>query len=263
MVFLILCGAAGAYLMPAPLQTWFASALIRIGQAGDARSSLLDPQAVRQRIQYRGFVLEALKGAGLPDDPQTNMTAQIAADSFGIVAKGPNNDGRMIEISVRGPDPATAKRVIASAVSILVAEHKPAIAAYETRMRAQIDSLNESVATYETQRKQLMALANAQGPKKEITKGVTVADKIQIIDVDSRRLIKQREMLEEQLDPTRTFETAEIGPVVVTDRRYGPNRWWGVLTGVLMGVFFYVAYLGIASAEFRQAINRARGYGHA
>lgn len=260
LAFLAICSAAGAYLMPAPAKTWFASAMIRIGHAGDTRDPLLDPHAVRQRVLFRGFVLEAMKAAGMPTDVETDETARMAMRSFSVVQKGPNNDSPTVEIRVQAKDPETAKKIIASAVSVLIAEHKPAITAYETRVRNEIDSLNEAAATTETQRRQLMNAAKEQGLDKEVSKGVTLADKIQIVDVDARRLAKQREMLEEQLNPTRTYQTAQVGEMVVSDMFFGPSRAWGALTGFCMGVFVYVVFLLMTSGELRHAINRARGY---
>lgn len=260
LAFLAICSAAGAYLMPAPAKTWFASAMVRIGHAGDTRDPLLDPQSVRQRVLFRGFVLEAMKAAGMPSDAETDETARMAMRSFSVVGKSPRNDSPNIEIRVQATDQETAKKIIASAVSLLVAEHKPAITAYETRVRNEIDSLTEAAATNETQRRQLMNAANAQGMDKEVSKGVTLADKIQIVDVDARRLAKQREMLEEQLDPTRTYQTAQVGEMVVSDMYFGPSRWWGALTGLTVGIFAYVVFLLVTSAELRHAINRARGY---
>lgn len=259
-VFLALCGAIGVLLMPPPEKMLAASALIRVGQIGDTGNQLLDPITIRQRIQFRGFIVETLEKAGFPSDPTTHAIARMAIRSFGIVGKESNVASRLIELRVQAPDRQTANKIIESAVSIIATEHKPVVTSYENRIRTRIDEVDASLQTTETQRKEIAGYAKVVGYDKEVVNGVTLADKLHVIEVDLRRLKRLRQTLEGLLEPTSTYNTAALGPVVVSEETFGPSRGWGALTGVTVGVFAYVVFLLIVNSEFRQAINRARGY---
>ncbi len=237
---------------------WSASVLVRIGQTGTG-AQISTPQSVVQRIKFDGFAPEALKAAALSTDTRRDPTVRLVKKTLnGKISTG----GSFVELSVQALSPDDAKRALLGALSVIQQEHAVQLAPTANRLKKNLEDVNVALNNLEGERKQV--LSRVQGAsasaEKKFSENVLLSGLVRGSDSEIRALIDQRRALEEQLDPSKTYNTQAATPVFVPDQPSRPSRAICSLAGLMVGLLGYAVFLCAVDLSFRTKLRRLLGF---
>lgn len=234
---------------------WTASAVIQLGQIGLSSHIPGNPEAfavtiepvtrTAERIRSRAFVRELLHRLGLPTaDDTDNSEAQLIRNSLSSII--PRNTN-LLEISVSGSSPQRAATAARMALQMLAAEHARLAEPTLARMRRDLDDSRAQLEETLVRRKELATMMKDEArklpPSERFAESVLLSKLIATADVEIRELRKEILLLEEQLSPKRTFETAFLTDVDVPDRSTYPRKSLFALAGAGFGLLAAIAWI--------------------
>lgn len=230
---------------------WTASTLIQIAQAAGA--GVIDNASVLQRIQFNGFVPDVLKAAGLPINTREDRRSRLVLSS--LKASLPKI-GNQIELRVDGYSEEDATRVLDAAVAILKKEHGDILAPTINRQQATLKEVGRNLENAIDERRKVLdsIKAAAVSPERRFSENVMLSEMLRANESEVRALRQQQLIIQEQLDPARTFNTKMIVSIYVPSEP--PRRPYaiGAMVGALIGLMLGVSVLFLCDRAFRRML---------
>ncbi len=238
-----------------PLQ-WKANLLMQIGQVGNSSTLLMDPNNVVQRMKFSGFVAQMLDLLNLPQDINDDPRTKLINSSFtGVAAKG----GNFIEMSVNGFSKDEAIHNLQTSFSIIEKEHEQLLIPQVSRLTKNLGEVNNNLAKIQSERQTILEpisqIKTSAMIDKKFSESILLANMLKISDSELRNLNDQKNALEEQLSPSRTFNTKILDKIYVS---YKPeSRYLAViaLLGLLVGLILAGLWAVWRDKELRYAVR--------
>ncbi len=236
---------------------WEAIALIRIGQVGhvgQGATPIETSQNVVERLKQRGFQDAVLGALGRPTSHKDSF-AEMYRDTL-KVRHVPNTD--LVRLQVRAHSGDEARQNARATFEQLRKIHELRAAESATRLKQYLVSLNERLNKVRRERENLInaaskKTANPSGGQ-AVVENVVLSDVLNRLDQDLARLERESVTYEELFSPMRTYDTALIEDISISDEPVWPR------TGLLV-VFSGVAALvvGILGAFLLDGIRTKGG----
>ena len=239
----IVLGLCAALLLPTE---WEATALIRVGQSGNADKTLNSIQPVLvepalqvlDRIKNKSFQKEVMKKIGLSQNEDDDKN-KLFRNS--LKAKLEKSD--LISINIRGLSADTAKLHLDTVVNQLKSIHTKMLAPTINRWRQEFAAieLELKVTNADLQRltKSLDGSSESLNPSSfaqaALLSNIIIAREGELRDFRDRKLL-----LEEMLSPERTFATSVIGQVEISNKAVYPKKSFFAIAGLIIGLFLGV-----------------------
>lgn len=239
LVLAIILGAiAGVSLMPTRPPVWSSSGLIRIAQIAGP-PPLIDAATIAATVRQPSFVSNVLEKAGLPSDLYSDPKSALAQKTLVAIPQGSPN---LIQLQVSAYSSEEAERILEAAVAALqqqtaelfnngVQERKQKIQDAEAQLATNVAERNAVVRALKTGK----LLTATQLPET-----VVISYLLRVNEIESTRLHGQISALQEQLNPTRTYNSTLAAPVSVVPVPQGGSKIVGGGVGALFG--FVIAF---------------------
>lgn len=234
-----------------------AKALIKIGQIGsvDTNGLPIEPGLqVVDRINSQSFqdtVLEAL-GVSTEDDDD-KLVRQFRKNLKVKLEKS-----ELISLSSKAISRAEAAVIMQEVINQLNITHNSMLLPTISRLKLELDSINNELKLADMESKQLMKTLEMQSDK------ITDTKFSQTVLLNSLRISKDQEyrsfkdtkrILEEKLSPERTFATHVLGKVEVSKKPVFPNYSLFILAGVFLGLIMSFLYIAIKGLKLKSSAN--------
>lgn len=236
-------GVAIAFVKP----TWEATGVVQVGAAGlagGATQPAESPARAIERLRMRTFQNATLSSLGIPEtdiDPSGTLyrhtlnVTQLAGTDF-------------LQIRVRAFSPEESSSWLRATVEHLATVHDGLTAPAVARLRRQSEEMQASLKRIEQIREKLLAASAAKGalqPGERFAESVYHANLLTKTDDDMRAVQTQLDLLYEQLSPSRTYPTALIDKVYVSELPVSPKcgitisiaAMFGFFTGIMLAFF--------------------------
>jgi LPS O-antigen subunit length determinant protein (WzzB/FepE family) len=234
-------GLGVALLLPAE---WEASALVRVGQFGNASSSgnPIEPALqVVDRIKNKSFQNEVMKKIGLSLDEDDDKN-----ELFRKTLKVKLEKSDLISINIRSLSADSAKFQLSTVVDELKSIHTRMLAPTINRWHQELDTiqleLKRSSIDLERLTKSLDGRSESLNPSSfaqaALVSNIMIAREEELRNFRDRKLI-----LEEMLSPERTFVTSVIGQIEVSNKAVYPKKQLFVLAGLLLGLLLGAVFV--------------------
>lgn len=236
LVLAIILGAiVGVSLMPIRPPTWTSSGLVRLAQIAGP-PPLIDAASIAAMVRQPSFVSNSLEKAGLPRDPYTDPRSILAQKTLVAIPQGSPN---LVQLQVSGYSSEDAQRVLEAAVEALqlqteevfnngVQERKRKLEDTETQLATNVAERNAVVRALKTGK--LL-------PATQLPETVVISYLLRVNEIESTRLHSQISSLQEQLNPTRTYNSKLAAPVSVAPVPQGGSK---VVSGAVGALFGFV-----------------------
>ena len=239
----IVLGLCAALLLPTE---WEATALIRVGQSGNADKTLNSIQPVLvepalqvvDRIKNISFQKEVMKKIGLSQNEDDDKN-KLFRNS--LKAKLEKSD--LISINIRGLSADSAKLHLDTVVNQLKSIHTKMLAPTINRWRQEFAAieLELKVTNADLQRltKSLDGSSKSLNPS-SFAQAALLSNIIIARGGELRGFRERKLILEEMLSPERTFVTAVIGQIEVSNKAVYPKKSFFAIAGLIIGLFLGV-----------------------
>jgi LPS O-antigen subunit length determinant protein (WzzB/FepE family) len=242
-------GALALSLMSA--NAWESTAVVRLGQVGQtgqvgqAGPTLVEPIArAVSRVQMRRFQDSTLEELHLPSG-ENDRVARLYRRSL---AAKPTTGTDLVAVEVRGFSPDEARRLLQATVDHLSRVHSEIAAPSIRNLQAQAAQVGDQLASSQNEITQMRVLEQA-GQK--AAGGGRFDERVYLAGViakrleDVRLLTHQKDALDEQLNPARTYPTSLVDPVRVDPKPVSPKPLRNTLLALLVGGLFgaFVVFL--------------------
>ena len=239
----IVLGLCAALLLPTE---WEATALIRVGQSGNADKTLNSIQPVLvepalqvvDRIKNISFQKEVMKKIGLSQNEDDDKN-KLFRNS--LKAKLEKSD--LISINIRGLSADSAKLHLDTVVNQLKSIHSKMLAPTINRWRQEFAAieLELKVTNADLQRltKSLDGSSKSLNPS-SFAQAALLSNIIIARGGELRGFRERKLILEEMLSPERTFVTAVIGQIEVSNKAVYPKKSFFAIAGLIIGLFLGV-----------------------
>ena len=240
----VLCGIAAYILVTffiAP--TWEASAILQVGQVGQVGQVAKQVESIPNvvsRMMQPSFAVKTLE--------QSNLKAGEFAAAEAIykstlkVTKVKDTD--LIEFKLRGYSAEMAQSLVENTVSYLQKLQDEMMVAGITRIKSQIQAVNEDLLTVKLDLDFLKR--QLQGNRDWNSYNATLAASVlQDKTNQLRTLTEMKRLLLEQLSPTVTFPTKIVGDLTVSEDPVSPKKSLIIGVAILLGLFggIFIAFL--------------------
>lgn len=225
---------------------WEATALIRVGQSGNADKTLNSIQPVLvepalqvlDRIKNRSFQNNVMKKIGLSQNEEDDKN-KLFRNS--LKAKLEKSD--LISINIRGLSADSAKLHLDTVVNQLKSIHSKMLAPTINRWRQEFAAieLELKVTNADLQRltKSLDGSSESLNPS-SFAQAALLSNIIIARGGELRGFRERKLILEEMLSPERTFVTAVIGQIEVSNKAVYPKKSFFAIAGLIIGLFLGV-----------------------
>ncbi len=216
---------------------WEASALVRVGQLGNAggAGNSIEPIAqVVDRIKNKSFQNLVMKKIGLSQDEEDDKNKL-----FRNTLKVKLEKSDLISINIRSLSADSAKFHLSTVVDELKSIHTRMLAPTINRWHQELTTIESELkgASADLQRltKSLDGRPESLNPSSfaqaALVSNIMIAREEELRGFRNRKLI-----LEEMLSPERTFVTSVIGQIEVSNKAVYPKKLLFVLAGLLLGL---------------------------
>lgn len=242
LVLAIILGAiVGVSVMPIRPPTWTSSGLVRLAQIAGP-PPLIDAASIAAMVRQPSFVSHSLEKAGLPRDPYTDPRSVLAQKTLVAIPQGSPN---LVQLQVNGYSSEEAQRVLEAAVEALqlqteevfnngVQERKRKLQDAETQLATNVAERNAVVRALKTGK--LL-------PATQLPETVVISYLLRVNEIESTRLHSQISALQEQLNPTRTYNSKLAAPVSVAPVPQGGSKVVSGAVGALFGFVIVFAFI--------------------
>jgi len=249
-------GAAAIYTWLLPF-TWEATGVVQVGAVGQSGAGQLgqlveSPARAIERTKMRGFQNDVLATLKTPND-DLKPIGELFRGSI-KVKQLQNTD--FLEIRLRAYSPDEAKRWLEATVKQLDIAHQRLAAPSIERLRKQLEEVDQNLRRARKTRDGLQESVSRRslGPGERFAESVYNANLLVQTNGEVRALEAERAMMLEQLSPTRTYPTALVERIYVSERPVSPR------TGLIVALATLVGLLaGIFIAYFLDGRDAARG----
>lgn len=227
--------------------TWEASTILEIGhvwQTGQTQQLPIEPVTnVVSRMLYPPFAIGALSYANVkPDELE-----EVQAVYLGTLKVTPVKGAELIVVKLRAHSAELARNLIQGSIANLQKVHSEMMSITIDRNNKQIQILTKDIhdtsSEIELLRKKL--LANHNWNTFDATLSAAV---LQNKSTELRDMIQRKLLLDEQVNPLRTYTTRAVGDVYVSGGPVSPNK--SLIIGLAM-------LLGLLGAGFIAFIHNA------
>lgn len=212
--------------------TWEASAVLEIGQVGQAGQMLVEPaESVVTRMMLPSFANGAINSL----DTKSGELFELK-EFYKTLKVRQIKEGNLIEVKLRGPSAEKANDLIQSVVGNLQSIHAKMMAVTIERNKQQLQMLLDDIkkVSSETDLLKNKLFATHNWNAFDATLSATVLkDK----SAELRDLIQRKIILEEQLAPSRTYTTRVMDEVYISDAPVSPNKRLIISMAVFLGLF--------------------------
>lgn len=246
-------GASLGFTSTLPKQ-WPATLLFQVGQVG--ASQIVDPNSVVQRVKFPGFALQVLQSQNLPlDASESERTGLIKSSLSASLAKG----GNLIEMSVKGYSREEATENLKAAFKVLENEHAQLLTPSITRLKNNLDDTIQSLKKIEDERQAILdpinKAKNSNSIEKKFSESILLTSMIRANDAETRGLRDQKNAIEEQLSPYRTFNTKMVTSIYTPRKPTSPNKILAAILGLMLGVLVASVWAIIRDKELRSLLK--------
>ena len=228
-------GLAIAFILPAE---WEASALVRIGQlgnAGDPGKTIEPSLQVVDRIKNKSFQNDVLKVLGVAID-DNDAKAKVFRDTLKVKLE----KSELISLTLRGMSPDEAKQNMNAVVNELKNIHLRMLVPTVSRWHQELASIELELKEANTDAERLAkslagqsdALNNKNFSQAALLSNILIAREGELRGFRDRKL-----MLEERRSPERTFATDVLGRVEVSIKPVFPIKTLFAVAGLVIGLF--------------------------
>lgn len=238
-------GLVIAFSIPAQ---WEATALIRIGQlgnaanAGNAGNAIEPTLQVVDRIKNRSFQNDVLKNLGLSTSENDKL-----AKNFRNTLKVKLEKSDLVNLSIRGSSPETAKQNMSAIINEIESIHNKMLEPTVHRWQQELASIQSELDQANAKQERLEKSLNGQTGSlndKNFSQAALLSNILLAREAEFKNLRDRKRMLEEQLSPARTFSTEVIGRVEVSEDPAYPKKplfaALGLFFGLLIALFWSV-----------------------
>ena len=164
----------------------------------------------------------------------------------------------MISLSSKAISRAEAAVIMQEVINQLNITHNSMLLPTISRLKLELDSINNELKLADMESKQLMKTLEMQSDK------ITDTKFSQTVLLNSLRISKDQEyrsfkdtkrILEEKLSPERTFATHVLGKVEVSKKPVFPNYSLFILAGVFLGLIMSFLYIAIKGLKLKSSAN--------
>ncbi|PRC90586.1 hypothetical protein S2091_4706 [Solimicrobium silvestre] len=252
----IVCAAiALGTAMLRPLQ-WKADLLFQIGQVGNAAGILIDPNNVVQRIKFPGFAAQILSALNLPEDLNADPRSKLISSSFtASVVKG----GSLINLSVNGFSKEDAIKNLQASFLLIEKEHEQLLTPLVSRLKKNLDEVNENISKIEIERQSIFEpISKINTPAmidKKFSESIVLVNTLKVRDSELHGLHDQKNSIEDQLNPSHTFNTKIFDKIFVSFNPESRNISTFTLLGLLFGLIFAGIWAVLNDKELLVALH--------
>lgn len=240
------CAALGiglAYVLPAE---WEATAIVQVGQVQAPSSPyhptqgpvlLETPARTVERLKADAFTDTLLGNLGLPIKSGTSRRADLIRNSFNARVL---RTSELVEIRVRDFSQQDAQRTLLAVQNQLIRAHaallQPTLDRYKSDYNLVSHHLADARQRLEQARK-LTSVQKAANPgASTFAENVLLTSVLHETEVEISKLQLQLSELNEQMSPTRTFNTRTFSDATVSQRPVFPRRSAFLLAGAIFGL---------------------------
>ena len=249
LVLAIILGAViGISLMPKRPPVWAASGLVKIAQI-NGPAPLVDAGTLVSMVQQPGFTSDSLEKAGLPRDPYADPKSLLALRTLVAI---PQRSPNLLQLQVSAYSPEEAKRLLEGAVATLQAQTAEEYNDGVQERKRKIEEAEALLATNASERDTVIAaLKSGQvAPTTDVSDSLEVSYLLRTTQSESERLRISIGLLQEQLNPTRTFNSKLISSVSVSPVAQGGSKVVSGAIGAFVG-FILAFALALIQTAFR------------
>lgn len=234
-----------------------AKALIKIGQIGslDTNALPIEPGLqVVDRIKSQSFQDTVLEALGVStEDEDDKLVKQFRKNLKVRLEKS-----ELISLSLNAISRTVAAVNMQEVINQLNITHNRLLLPTVTRLKLELDSINNELKLADIESKQLMKTLETQSDKITDTKfsQTVLLNSLRISKEEEYRSFKDtKRMLEEKLSPERTFATHVLGKVEVSKKPVFPKYSLFILAGVFIGLIMSFLYIAIKGLKLKSSAN--------
>lgn len=255
---LLLFTALGALIALGVAQTltpkWTGRVTVQVGQIstpGQAPRLIETALTTSERVNLPSFRTEVLKSLGLPSPDSGYKEATLVFDS---IRATPSRGGDLLNLQVSAFSQEQAAKALQAAVTLLNGIHLSLFQPTFERMKADLVNIRTRLA--DTEREYDLTYRALKAGSTQVTRTVGSSDILtsNVLSMLQQRIVeltKQKDQLEDTLEPVRSYPTRIMGDIYVPKRPNTPGQLVVVLAGTVLGLF-----VGLAIAFFRHARSR-------
>jgi hypothetical protein len=235
----LVAAAAAAVAVMLVKPQWEAVSVIQIGQVWQAAMPLESPNRTVERIKLQPFKIAVLSSLGIrpgDDDPLGGLYSKSLK-----VKVLPNTD--LVELRLRANSRQDALRWADATVQHLQSVHQKLAEPMIARLMQQQSQMKRQVQLIQEEKERLLKNAEIRseiGPGNRFAENMLLSNFLLQKDAELRAFELQSLMLEEQLDPAKTYPTSLLDRVYVPEKRAYPKRTLTVVLAAVTGMFVAV-----------------------
>ncbi len=247
-----LCAIIIAVLLP---KQYEAKALIKIGQIGSENingSPVESGLQVVDRIKSYSFQDTVLESLGVSTEDDEDKLVQQFRKNLKVKLE----KSELISLSLKSLSRAEGVVIMQEVVNQLNKIHNKMLAPTASRLKLELDSINDELKLAEIESTQILKSLEMQSDK------ITDTKFSQTVLLNSLRISKDQEyryfrdtkrVLEEKLSPERTFATHVLGKVEVSKKPVFPRYSIFIVAGAFLGLMLGFLYIAIKNLKLKLA----------
>ena len=228
---------------------WQASAVVQVGQVGGV-GLVESPARTVERMKQGTFENAVLTQLGIPL-LENNPQATLFKSGFKIKTP-PNTD--VIQLELRAKSVEEARRQMEAVVATLQRAHARVAEPSIIRLKSLSTHLAADTQKINKERERLLTALEEKsksGAGDRFSGNVLIASILQAKDTELRALEERRFVVNDNLDPAKTYPTLPIEAIHVSEEPVYPKKTLIVLLSGLIGLI-----VGVMSAFIGEAIRR-------
>ena len=228
---------------------WQASAVVQMGQIGGT-GVVESPARTVERMKQGTFENAVLTQLGIPL-LENNPQATLFKSGFKIKTP-PNTD--VIQLELRAKSVEEARRQMEAVVATLQRAHARVAEPSINRLKSLSTQLAADTQKINKERERLLTALEEKsksGAGDRFSGNVLIASILQAKDTELRALEERRFVVNDNLDPAKTYPTLPIEAIHVSEEPVFPKKTLIVLLSGLIGLI-----VGVMSAFIVEAIRR-------
>ena len=234
-----------------------AKALIKIGQIGNNSPNGLPIEPglqVVDRIKSQSFQDAVLVALGVSTEDDDDVLVQQFRKNLKVKLE----KSELLSLNLKALSRAEAVLIMQEVFNQLNMTHNKLLYPTVSRLKLELDSVNNELKLADVESKQLMKALETQSDK------ITDTKFSQTVLLNSLRMSKDQEyrsfrdtkrLLEEKLSPERTFATHVLGKVEVSKKPIFPKYGIFAVAGLFLGLVLSLVYIAIKSLKLKMATN--------
>lgn len=218
---------------------WEAVSVIQIGQVWQVAMPLESPSRTVERMKLQPFKAAVLTGLGIPATDDHPLSA-LYTNSLRVKVL-PNTD--LVELRLRARSREDAARWADATVKHLQAVHEKLADPSLARLKQQQAQMKRQMQLITEEKDRLLKNAEIRseiGPGNRFAENMLLSNFLLQKDAELRAFELQNLMLEEQLDPAKTYPTSLLDKVYVPEKRAYPKRALTVVLAAIVGLFLAI-----------------------